>query len=203
MALGVDRSDVLKAHGLPLNPLGDNLYQRLETIPTAERDELNKLGLLIVDPYNVQAAWTLATTFYWEQTFPPGTEVVVEHRYKPVVGYGFFGKESLDIPEYREKYCFDDSFAAATLKKLAAIAGSENPYLDEQRISYILTTANNWASPIRSFHLVVDKGDPDALVSFCGDGVKKISPTEFEINATDFNPERELEVLIARPHTEQ
>ena len=48
-------------------------------------------------------------------------------------------------------------------------ATPENPYLEEIRISYILTTANNWASPIKSFRLVVDQGEPEALVSFCGD----------------------------------
>ena len=66
-------------------------------------------------------------------------------------------------------------------------------------MSYILTTANNWATPIRDFRLVVDKGSPDALVSFCGTGVKKIGPTQFEMRATDFAPERELEILIATP----
>jgi hypothetical protein len=203
LALDVDRSDVLKAHGLPLNPGSEGLYQKLEKMPAAERDELNQLGLVLVDEYNVQAAWKLNTTFYWEQTFPPGEEIVVEHSYKPVVGFGFFGKESLDIPEYKTKYCFDDAFANAARARLAAIADDPTPYYDEQRISYILTTANNWASPIKSFHLVVDKGDPAALVSFCGTGVKKISPTEFEVDATDFSPEQELEILIAKPHKDQ
>jgi len=66
-------------------------------------------------------------------------------------------------------------------------------------VSYILTTANNWASSIKDFRLVVDKGSPDALVSFCGKGVKKIGPTQFEMRATDFYPEHELEILIATP----
>jgi hypothetical protein len=74
------------------------------------------------------------------------------------------------------------------------------PYWDEQRISYILTTANNWAAPIKQFHLTVDKGDPDALVSFCGTNVRKTGATTFEMTATDFVPERELEVLIVKPH---
>ncbi len=202
-ALDVDRSDVLKKYGLPLNPASEQLYEKLKSIPPSERDELNQLGLILVDEYNVQAAWKLNTTFYWQQTFAPGKEIVVEHSYKPVVGFGFFGKESLDIPEYRTKYCFDDAFTQAATARLQAIADEPTPYYDEQRISYILTTANNWASPIKSFHLVVDKGDPEALVSFCGTGVKKISPTEFEINAADFSPEQELEILIAKPHKDQ
>jgi len=203
IALGVDRSDVLRKYGLPLYPASEALYDdKLKNLPAEERDELNRMGLIIVDEYSVQAAWKLNTTFYWQQTFEPGKEIVVEHRYKPVVGFGFFGKESLDIPEYRDKYCFDDAFAKAARTRLDAIADTPTPYYDEQRISYILMTANNWATSIGSFRLTVDKGEPDALVSFCGEGVKKISPTEFEVTATNYSPERDLEILIARPHRE-
>src|SRR5690606_37887096 len=175
-ALGVDQTATVRRLGLPLNPANFDLYQALQTMPEAEKAELNRLGLAILDPYNIDAAWRLETTFYWEQTFPPGQEITVAHRYRPVTGYGFFGDWVFGEPTYRDKYCIDASFEAAARKKLAAIADSSNPYLNEQRVSYILTTANNWASPIRDFRLVVDKGSPDALVSFCGAGVKKISP---------------------------
>lgn len=200
-ALGVDQTETVKRLGLPLNPMADGLYQRLENAPEAEKSELNRLGLAIVDPYNTEAAWRLETTFYWEQTFPPGKEVTVKHSYRPVTGFGFFGDWVFGEGEgtYRDKYCMDSSFETAARKKLAAIAGDDNPYLDERRVSYILTTANNWASPIRDFRLVVDKGDPDALVSFCGTNVRKISPTQFEMRAADFTPEQELEILIAAP----
>jgi hypothetical protein len=199
IALGVDQAETLRRYGLPLNPVGYPLYQQLQTLPESERDELNRLGLILVDEYSVQAAWRNETTFYWEQTFLPGREVVVEHHYKPVVGYGFFGEWALTDDSYRQTYCMDDAFISGARRRLAAIANDPNPYLDELRISYILTTANNWAGAIQSFHLVVDKGEPEAIVSFCGEGVRKISPTEFEIEAKDFYPERDLEILIARP----
>jgi len=198
-ALGVDRTEVVRGLGLPLNPIADRLYETLTQAPDAEKRDLNRLGLVYIDPYSVQAAWKLETTFYWEQTFPPGEEVIVEHSYKPITGYGFFGEWVFDDPGYREKYCIDRAFEAAARKKIAAIADSDNPYLDEQRVSYVLTTARNWATAIGDFRLVVDKGHPDALVSFCGTGVKKISPTQFEMRVKDFIPERELDILIAVP----
>jgi hypothetical protein len=68
--------------------------------------------------------------------------------------------------------------------------------LNERRIEYILTTANNWAAPIGEFTLTVDKGAPNALVSFCGEGVTRTSPTTFVDTETNFYAERELEVLI-------
>jgi len=201
-ALGIDRTDVVRGYGLPLNPIAEGLYQTLERVPEPEKQELNQLGLIYIDPYNVEAAWKLETTFYWEQTFPPGEELAIAHSYRPVTGYGFFGDWVFNEPSYAPKYCIDKDFEAAARKKLAAIANTDMPYLNERRVSYILTTANNWSRPIGDFRLVVDKGSPDALVSFCGTGVKKISPTQFEMRAKDFVPEQELEILIATPVAE-
>jgi hypothetical protein len=198
-ALGVDRTEMLRQMNLPLNPIADGLYQTLETLPAAERDALNAAGLVYVDDYSVQAAWRLETTFYWDQTFPPGQDVVIEHSYRPVVGHFFFGDYVFDDATMRDTYCIDAAFEKAARAKLGEIAGSMNPYLAGRRISYILTTANNWATPIGTFRLVVDKGATDAIVSFCGEGVKKIGPTEFEVTATDFVPDRELDILIAAP----
>ncbi|MCB1488096.1 MAG: DUF4424 domain-containing protein [Bauldia sp.] len=198
-ALGVDRTAELQRFGLPLNPIADGLYQTLEALPQSTKDELNRLGLVYVDPYSVQAAWKLETTFYWEQTFPPGRDVVVEHSYVPVVGYGFFGDYALTDPYYKTHYCIDADFDRAVRKKLAAVKNNSNPYLDEKRLSYILTTARNWSGPIGDFTLTVDKGSTDALVSFCGTGVKKVAPTRFQIKARDFIPEQELDVLIVTP----
>lgn len=200
-ALGIDRTADLKRYGLPLNPIADGLYETLQAMPAADLAELNRVGLVYIDPYARQAAWNLAMTYYWEQTFPAGREVAVEHRYRPVVGQGLFGDFTLKDAAYRTRYCIDSDFERAARAKLAAATRGPNPqpYLSERRISYILTTANNWASAIGRFRLVVDKGGPDALVSFCGTGVRKISPTEFEVTATDFVPDRDLDILVVLP----
>ncbi len=202
-AQGVQRTAELRERGLPLNPVEEGLFQRLEALPAAEVADLNRLGLVIVDPYSIQAAWKLETTFYWEQGFPPGRDVVVEHSYRPVIGHGYFGDFALDDADYRAAYCLDDAFATAARRRLAAIANTPEPYFQERRLAYILTTANTWSGPIGSFRLVVDKGSPEALVSFCGEGVRKISETQFELTRTDFSPERELEVLFVLPRAGQ
>jgi hypothetical protein len=46
---------------------------------------------------------------------------------------------------------------------------------------------------------VVDKGSSDNLVSFCGQGVRKISPTQFELRASQFTPTGNLYILVLRP----
>ncbi len=202
IALGVDRTAEITAMQLPLNPYAEGLRNRIKTLPADTRIAMNRLGLLLPEEDDYQPAWKLKTAFYWHQTFPHGREVAIEHRYKPVVGFAFFGAYSLEDKAMRAKYCMDDAFVRAAQARLAAIRNSNHPYLDEQRIAYVLTTANNWASPIKSFRLVVDKGEPAALVSFCGKNVRRISATQFELIATDFVPDRELDVLVLKSRRE-
>ncbi len=114
-----------------------------------------------------------------------GVKGTVQMRMELVIRFGF----GADIPWVRRT---EDG-------GLLAIAGQDMPYLSERRISYILTTANNWSRPIGDFRLTVDKGSPDALVSFCADNVTKTGPTTFTATAKDFVPERELDVLIVAP----
>ncbi|MFM7446480.1 MAG: DUF4424 family protein, partial [Tabrizicola sp.] len=70
-------------------------------------------------------------------------------------------------------------------------------------LSYVLRTANSWAGPIGKFTLTLDKGDPKNVISLCADGVKKTGPTTFVIEKTDYTPDRDLEVLIVQPMSDQ
>jgi hypothetical protein len=81
----------------------------------------------------------------------------------------------------------------------ARAGGGEFPMLGERRVGYILTTGGNWRSPIGDFRLVVDKGAPENLVSFCAGNVRKISPTRFEVRHSNWRPDRDLEILIVHP----
>ena len=98
-------------------------------------------------------------------------------------------------------YCADAAFLAG-LDRMGKAASPEYPILPEQRVSYILTTGANWRAPIGDFRLVVDKGEAENLVSFCGSGVRKISPTRFEMRRADWRPDKDLHVLIVRPAPE-
>jgi len=138
--------------------------------------------------------WTLKTTFYWEQRFPSRRELVVEHRYKPSVG------STVDLPTsdladvlngpLYSKYCIEKSFLNDLSK--------EHDQFGQMRIDYILTTGANWSGPIRQFRVLVDKGAPDSLVSFCGQNVRKIAPTQFEMKVNNFIPRSNLSVLILK-----
>ena len=52
------------------------------------------------------------------------------------------------------------------------------------------------AEVTRRAKVTVDKGEPDRLVSLCMDGIKKVSPTRFEVIKTDYEPTRDLDLLF-------
>jgi hypothetical protein len=92
--------------------------------------------------------------------------------------------------EYQKTFCIDREFVWSAKQHEKA------SHWVERWISYILTTGGNWAGTIGEFRLVVNKGDPSNLVSFCADSVKKISATEFEVRKKKFKPLKDLNVLI-------
>ena len=208
VAVGIDRTDLLKSLKIPLNPLGPKTMEALDKLPKERWDEFVRLGLAVVDVFDagkgeerhLAPTWTLRTTFYWRQVFPAGRELRVEHRYQPVAGYSvgtMLGRpdaaKDASFKADQAKYCIDRSFLDGARKL-------KEPR--EARLDYVLTTGANWAAPIGDFRLVVDKGAASSLVSFCAEGVKKIGPTQFEVRKKDFRPERDLAVVIVGPDIE-
>ena len=93
-------------------------------------------------------------------------------------------------PEEDEKiYCMDQNFKAG-LKK------AKSQYAPYQALGYILKTGANWAKPIQSFKLTIER-DPNELVSFCWNGqVKKISSTQFQMTEKNFVPKQDLDIIF-------
>ena len=152
-------------------------------------------------------AWEGVTYFVREQTFAPHSKTRVNHEYAPMIGGGMGGdlypasweSEFSNLPEYRERYCLDEHFLAGVRRRMTGPNGETDGmgYIIETWLGYVLSSGANWNGPIERFRLVVDKGSPDNLVSFCMDGVKQIGPTQFEVVKTDFEPTRDLDILIA------
>lgn len=207
---GEDVTTRLAALGIPLNRFAEGFDAALARLPKAQRDKLVADGLLLdrsagVGEAEWEGLWTLRTSVTRKQGFPPKASVAVEHAYAPVTGGsvgGGFDKELRDEPgssfSYeRKKYCVDDdwlaSFDAAAKKRRSS---SSDPGYTEIWIGYVLKTGANWKGPIGDFRLVVDKGKADSLVSFCAEGVRKISPTQFEVRRKDYTPDADLDILI-------
>lgn len=206
---GVDLTARVRAAGLPLIP-DPEFEEKVKALAPDVRNGLVAAGALKNDgddanPY-WNAHWTTKTTVTRTQVFLAGKQVKVSHSYKPFVGgsVGSILMPSLrnqpdlakEVAAYRAKYCVDDAF----VKGFDAARGKMKDALQSDLwIGYVLTSGANWSGPIRHFRLVVDKGDPKNLVSFCATGVKKIAPTRFEVVYENFTPKQNLNVLIVRP----
>ena len=210
---GVDRTALLKRLGVPIAPHLKPTQEAIERLPKADQARLLKLELVVPDDYDagkgwehhLVPSWTLKTTYYWDQLFPAGRELAVEHDYIPSVG-GTSGtsleadwfRTSKDYRLVKQKYCIDEDYLKAVEATKRKVGPMHQAFF-EKRVEYVLSSGGNWKSPIADFRLVVDKGRPDSLVSLCMTGVKKIGPTQFEVRRSNFRPNRDLSILLLEP----
>lgn len=207
---GVDVDARLKALGWPALHWKDAGFPaRLAALSADEKSALVAEGLLTTEGMadgDVRPAWSVSTSFVRTQTFPPGVPITVEHRYRPMQGgtvASALDRDGRGQPlhpdtEYAARYCVDEAFLRGYDRKRYRADGSVNDAVFplENWIGYTLSPGANWRGPIGRFRLTVDKGYPDRLVSLCMDGLKKVSPTRFEVIKTDYEPTRDLDVLF-------
>jgi hypothetical protein len=211
---GKNISGRLKALGWPVKHWVDYKFEEtLQELPDVQKSAYVEEGLLQKDEDGayVRPNWQVTTHVTRKQLFPAGKTINVEHSYKPVMGGSVGGaliaeyrKSSGEyFAEYARQYCMDKSFLAGFdkaygAKRKAAKARGDDYSVSyvEHWLSYVLKSGANWKGPIKDFRLVVDKDKPANLVSFCMDGVKKISPTRFEVRKKDFEPAKDLDILI-------
>lgn len=203
---GLDVTDSVKAAGLPFLVTNFEAWGATQAnMPLALAKQLRDEGViwLDLDPDTgeiayLRPAWTLKTTFHRMQTFPAGRDVVVEHVYKPVVG-GSVGASYIYADEneraaIKADYCIDDAFDAA-LDRMKRSTGA-GQMISERTLGYVLTTGANWAKPIGSFHLTIEKDSPDQIITLCAEGLKKIGPTRFELTRVEFTPEQDIQIMM-------
>lgn len=190
--------DVLRKHGIPLNPMRrTDVEAALAKLAPAAKAELIAARLIPEEEGPEGGLWRSEAKFHWDQTFPPGRDLVVEHAYRPVNGSLLIGRSDLTDRSFRARYCLDDS-GVAGLKRLLVGKGRDG-LLNAAVVPYIVTTARNWAGAIGTFVLTIDKGAPTTLVSLCRSGLVKTSPTTFTFTATDYVPDEDLRVLYVSP----
>jgi hypothetical protein len=180
----------------------------ITALSPAQREAYRREGLLkrvSAEDSALMPAWDLVTHVTRKQVFPAGKTIEVAHRYAPMIGGSVAGTLAPDSRnqdwglEHAARYCIDKAFYTALDRRVAAKRKANEEFMaySETWIDYILSSGRNWQGPIGQFRLVVDKGRPGNLVSFCMNGVKKISPTQFEVRKTNFEPSGDLRILIA------
>jgi hypothetical protein len=210
----VDGRDVtrsLRDLNIPVPPYAERVDPALKSLDPSTIARLEKAGIIELQEFvgqngtsykEPQPNWALAGSYHWQQTFPAGRDTVIQHRYKPSVGETVISLEAMvdaktvdDMYLIGENSCVDRDFINGS-KKWAARQIKQGGRGSQRMLEYILVTGANWAGPIGTFTLTVDKGRPDNMVSFCGEGVKKIAPTQFQMIKKNFKPKQNLFVLI-------
>jgi len=212
---GKDHAALLAQLKVPIAPDSINdATKAMDRLAPAQKKRLVALGIAGDEEYDntgqgmkhhLIPLWTVKDSMWWRQRFPAGRDLVIEHSYVPGVGGSVESaiafkqfRTTSDSRQMIKRYCIDREFLAAVDRR-SRKDQTNGPGMPDKWVDYILTTGANWRSPIGSFRLVVDKGKPGNLVSFCETGVKKISPTQYEVRRANWRPTRDLHVLIIEP----
>ncbi len=213
-----DISPVLISVGLPVSADVEDFSGAIRALSPEKLRQLISVGAIelfkdndgkdipLANDQFIAPQWIVKYQMERRQVFPAGKTLRVKHRYVPLAGSSvqtyFPPKDEIakmhesDRAEFDREaalYCYDDDFWKAFAKRVKKEKGNVG---FPTNLTYILASGATWAGPIKEFRLVVDKGRPDALVSFCGEGVKKISPTQFEVRKSNFEPKQNLDVMI-------
>ena len=194
----------LQALGLLVSPVREDFYRLLERLPAERQKDLEDRKILEIyrserqDP-TFTPLWELRTSYYWKQLFPPGKILHVHHEYHPVVGHGFFSKNT--IADERKRWCIDSSTAAGIEKRLRSTKKYEDSerLLSRLQVDYVLSSGANWSGPILDFELLIEKSRPQELISLCMSGLEKVNDRQFRLKKKDFTPSSDLSVLFIAP----
>lgn len=160
--------------------------------------------------------FSVQQTAWWEQKFPAGKIVEIEHSYQPKVGnvyqiYNYYGKPDDSallrpwVPggnsgeEDGRRACTHeggDDAVISRAKRLQKLDDGE-VWMTLNDLEYVLGTGRNWKGPIDSFTLRIEKASPDQIVSLCFPGKpKQVDHRTLEFKATQFVPPDDLVVYF-------
>lgn len=132
--------------------------------------------------------------FYWQQIFPANKRVHIKHIY---TAQEYDTALSSKLPEYVKNYSTLSEYEVHANNDPALMEKFDKYVRDYHSwyhgfFEYILTTANNWNRPIRSFNLLVE-GISGANISFEGNPYFSLDRYNAK-NILNFSPSAELYV---------
>lgn len=207
---GTDVTAVLVKAGLPINARSPGWDEKLAALPDDVWQDLMAKGLFDTGdgPINrddeVSPLWSLQATFHWQQRFPAGETITVDHSYKPITG-GNTVYSGDDLSGYGE-YCLDESGTAGVRRLLRAAQVEarkdplKSPGVAAVEVEYVLTTGANWKGAIGDFHLTIAKENPKAVLSLCMNGLTKTGPARFELQRMNFTPKDDIRFVLFLPN---
>lgn len=143
--------------------------------------------------------WPFASTFrrergavrlshHWEQRFPKGQSVSIEHEYIPIAGR-YFSSDAAR-PSWQalaRRYCIGPKLLAWMQAR-------------EREIAEVHFKSDGWNGSIGQFRLTLRKDSADGKLSLClPDTPRTVSPTAFVVERKNFSPSQDLRVLFVSP----
>ena len=205
---GKDYTDLLRKLGFEIDfamnddndDLGDRLEKTFASLSPSDQSRLLGLGLVKPERGRHDFEWEVYKEYHWTETFPAHKIVHIRHEYTPEVGY-----QPVEMGELQTK--FSDACVGQTLENrlkadVAGRSAREGKYVYLEWVDYILTSANTWKTPIKSFELIADgpKLDKDHhhyYVSFCWSGtIVRRDADHVVAHVGNFVPERELRIYF-------
>lgn len=231
-----DVTALLRKYKIDIPSLGHSIGDQAEGIPDYERLDaagkkvLRDAGVVEDENQSEWPDWEVRKIYHWRQTFPAHKVLRVKHEYSPAFGFQYVQTDAFDVDsrarllakDGRAKYksglkadvdllrtgCLDPATQKELFAKAEPVrkANADLGYFNAAWVDFILTTANNWKTPIKDFELRVERGtvtdrgwyseDWDAA-SFCWNGpVNRLDATHYEASAKNLVPSRELRVLF-------
>lgn len=153
------------------------------------RDALKAEGLL--HPiFPELPGWDTRLRLYWEQTFPAGAQVEIEHVYTPFLGTENIGPGSLDVASVADAVCLDGE------RRKRARALLDKPGSQARTLDYVLSTGSNWKGPIRALAVTIEKQHETDVVATCLPGLKARGPMIDDVLMKDAKPTQDIHVLF-------
>ncbi|MEZ5856345.1 MAG: DUF4424 family protein [Hyphomicrobiaceae bacterium] len=191
IAFGRDVTALLEAQALPLNPIVSGVEGRLLALPPEQKSAFEERGIVRSEPPRAFANWSVHTTGFWRQTFPPGKLVTMSLAYRPMTGVRAWTSHSLQ--DLRQSYCIDQAKAAEIAAK-AARSGKLTAY----QLTYVVTNEPGWWTAIPKFRLAIERTDLDTITATCQKGFRNVGPTLVESIAEGWQPIDDIRVLFIR-----
>lgn len=190
LAFRLDVTSTLKDKGLPLFPYSEAVEPMLAALSPAVFQNLMEVGIARLERQRRHPSWTFRSTAFWRQTFraEQDTEIVVS--FTPVLGSGEFGDS---IESFAHSHCLAGAKAKAVEQRIAAGASVKAVWL-----THALTFGSSWTGPVKRARITVELPDAEATASTCLAGFKPAGPTLLEWQATDYEPQSDLSILIVR-----
>ena len=135
--------------------------------------------------------------FIWQQTFPAGKEVMINHTYTPSPTSGV----PREVADITDNYCLtnENQQQLSRLRSNVKRNHQEEDFsgFNWAQLDYILTTGANWKEGvIGDFTLRVHKRTADEVAVVCfNHSLKSIDPLTLEFKQKNLKPEQDLNII--------